>query len=237
MFWIPLLMAAQSMKQGQDAVHEAKRLNTIDESNVLADNKLRVAGNKLSAAVGALNRFQQSQRNKTHLKNAGAQIDATTTNMARMQADAVEGSVDRRISAAEEAGAMAARFGGAGVQGGTVQMLNATNKLRNARIEEITTSAEAAQEYDMALGKRAQIESMVLGLEDTMILDTLNYQSAQARPVYGPSAGEIAMGAAMTFAQAYAQFGGKAGTKKPQSQISDGIRYAPLGSGRNEMLA
>lgn len=211
MFWIPLMMAGMSLMEGQKAQSDAKIARTTDESNTKIQNMLRTANNELAGAQGALARFQQSRQNQVHLKNSGAQLNAITTNIIRMQENATSGKVQRRIAAAEESGALAAQIGSAGIGGGTVQMLNATTKLRHDRVDQMAATTEKQQVGDMHLQRDQALDQMILGLSDVQIVDQINMMPVQSRNIQVPSSAEVFGNAAMTFMQSYAQLGGSFG--------------------------
>lgn len=210
-FWIPLMMAAGSMAQGMQAQGQAEIAKLTDESNVKVQNLIREGNNILSASRGALNRYMQSRQNQVHLKNTGKQIEAATTNMLRLQDHATSGSVQRRIAAAEESGALAASVGAAGVGGGTVQMLNSTMNLRHAQIDQAAKASEKQQLYDMDQDRSLLKEQMILGLSDVQFLDDINLMEVQGRNIQVPSTASVMINAASTFMQAYAQMGGGKG--------------------------
>lgn len=215
MFWMAGMAAVGAVAGGLKDQADAKIAKITEKSNTLAMNKTRQANNKLSAAKGTLNRYLQARSNQVHLQNAGAQIDSFTTNVARFQEASTTGSLERRLQVAEEAGAFAAQQGATGMGGGTLQMLSKTTALRQARGEQQIARAEKQQLFDIDQQKKAAIDSMVLGLDNTQVIDDVNLAEYQARNIHVPSSGEIFGNAAMTFMQAYAQYGGGAGSKAP----------------------
>lgn len=232
MFWIPLMMAAGSLAQGQKDKMAAETAKFTEDQNTLAQNKMRKANNQLAAANGALARFTQSLSNNNHLRNAGKAINTTTENMMRLQESSVSNQLERRISASEEAGALAATRGAAGVLGGTTQMLNATISLRNDRVERASLERDQSQARSLMEQREAQIDAMVLGLDNVNIVDDINMIPAQSRYIHVPSNGEIFGKAAMTFAQAYAQYGGGLGGKPSagEASMATGATQAGYGS-------
>lgn len=219
MFWIPLIMAGMSMAQGMKAQGDAEVAKLTDESNVRVANINRLANNKLAAAQGSLNRYMQSRQNQVHLKNTGKALETTQTNIIRLNEAATAGSASRRIAAAEESGAIAARVGAMGIGGSTVSMLNATAKLRQDIASSMANTQTKQQTYDLGLQKDAQKEMMILGLSDVQFLDGINMQAQQSRNIQVPSNGEIFANAAMTFMSSYAQLGGgKAATPQLNMQ-------------------
>ena len=207
-FWIPLAMATMSAAQGMQQQGAAKAAKIADESNTRVNNIIRESNNMLAAATGSLSRYTQSRQNQEHLKNTGKELDAITTNMLRLQDAAQTASLERRIAAAEEAGAMSAAVGAAGIGGGTIQMLNSTMDLRSAMVEQLAREEQKQQQYDMSLAREATKEQMILGLSDVQFLDNINMMEYQSQNIQVPSTASVYGNATMTFMQSYAQLGG-----------------------------
>lgn len=213
-FWIPLAMAAMSVAQGTQQQAAAEAAKIADESNTRVNNIIRESNNMLAAATGSLSRYTQSRQNQEHLKNTGKAQDAITTNMLRLQDAAQTASLERRIAAAEEAGALSASVGAAGIGGGTVQMLNSTMNLRSAMVEQLAREEQEQQQYDMSLAREATKEQMILGLSDVQFLDNINMMEYQSQNIQVPSNAAVFGNAAMTFMQSYAKLGGSSGGAK-----------------------
>lgn len=228
-FWIPLMMAAGAAAQGMQAQGAAEVAKLTDESNVKVQNIIRKGNNILSASRGALNRYLQSRQNQVHLKNTGKQIEAVTTNILRLQDHANSGSVQRRIAAAEEAGALAAQTGAAGVSGGTVQMLNSTLSLRHAQIDQVARTQTKQQTYDMDRERELLKEQMILGLSDVQFLDDINLMAVQPKNIQVPSTASVMINAATTFMKAYAEMGGGGGGTGTNSAVAGSQRSGYTG--------
>lgn len=221
-FWIPLAMAAMSVAQGMQQQGEAEIAKLSDESNTRVNNIIRESNNILAAATGSLSRYMQSRQNQVHLKNTGKELEAITTNMLRLQDAAQTGALERRIAAAEEAGAMSASVGAAGIGGGTIQMLNSTMNLRSAMVEQLARTEQKQQKYDMSLAREATKEQMILGLSDVQFLDNINMMEYQSRNIQVPSNASVFGNAALTFMQSYAQLGGSFGGKSTTNSVAQG---------------
>ena len=211
-FWIPLAMATMSVAQGTQQQAAAEAAKIADESNTRVNNIIRESNNMLAAATGSLSRYTQSRQNQEHLKNTGKAHDAITTNMLRLQDAAQTASLERRIAAAEEAGALSASVGAAGIGGGTVQMLNSTMDLRSAMVEQLARDEQKQQQYDMSLAREATKEQMILGLSDVQFLDNINMMEYQSSNIQVPSTASVYGNATMTFMQSYALLGGSPAT-------------------------
>lgn len=206
---VPLIiMGAMMVAKGMEDQKGAKATQGTLKSNARVANILRKAQNQLAGAQGSLARYMQSRQNQELLKAGGAALDATSTNILRLQESAVTGGLSRRIQAAEEAGSLFASRAAAGLRGGTSEMLRATQELRVAQIEQQATRQEEQMDFGLRQQREQQFDSMVLGLDLSPIIDSVNLSEVQAQKVNIPSTGEIVAQAGMKFAQAYMQFGG-----------------------------
>lgn len=208
MIWLAAAMGAMALKQGIDQKNQAKADRITMKSNTLVENMRRDSENLLSKAKGDLARFQQQRSNKYKLQTGGAQEESATTNMLRLSDQAVRGSFEQRIAASEVAGQLAARSGFAGVGGGSIDMINATNTMRQQRVQQLNESQTDTQLYDMGLQRSNIREQTILGLDDIQFMDGMNYMRAQEQYIKQPSWMEIGMNAAMSFGTSYASMGG-----------------------------
>lgn len=222
---VPLIiMGVMTLAKGMEDQKMGKAAQGTAKSNARVANILRKAQNQLSGAQGSLARYMQSRQNQELLKAGGAALDATSTNILRLQEAATSGGLSRRIQAAEEAGSLYASRAAAGLRGGTSEMLRATQELRVAQIEQGVTRQEEQQDFGLRQQRQQQLDAMILGLDLSPILDSVNQYETQAQTVNVPSTGEIVARAGMQFAQAYATFGAGAGA----SQVNLQGQAAPL---------
>ncbi len=103
-------------------------------------------------------------------------------------------------------------------------MLRATQELRVAQIEQQAAQQEEQVDFGLRQQREQQFDSMVLGLDLSPIIDSVNLSEVQAQRVNVPSTGEIVARAGMQFAQAYMQFGAGAGA----AQVNLQGQSAPL---------
>lgn len=216
---VPLIiMAGMALAKGMEDQKFAKAAKTTAKSNARVQNILRKAQNQLAGAEGSLARYMQSRQNQELLKAGGQALDATSTNILRLQESSITGGLSRRIQAAEEAGALYASRAAAGLRGGTSEMLRATQELRVAQIEQAQTRQDEQQDFGLRLQREQQLDAMILGLDLSPVIDSVNLFEVQAQNVSVPSTGEIVARAGMQFAQAYMQFGAGAGAAKVNLQ-------------------
>lgn len=217
MWWMAAIMAAQALEKGKEAKAQAKIDKVTFKSNTLVQNLNAASQNTLEKARGDLARFQQAQGNKYKLKAGAESIEAQRTNMLRLSDAAVRGSFDQRIAASEAAGAIAAAAGGAGIGGGSIDMIDASNRIRQQRAQELADRQTDTQLYDGQRNIDQTMEATLLGLDDIQYNDSINYMQAQTPYVREPSWLQIGMQAGMQFATTYNSMGGfdKLGSKLP----------------------
>lgn len=235
MIWLAAAMGAMALKQGLDAKNQAKADQITAKSTAKVENMRRDIDNMMSKAKGDLARFQQARSNKYALQSGGRAEDTATVNMLRLSDQAVRGSIEMRIAAAEEAGALAARVGFAGVGGGSVEMLNNTNAVRQQRARELSDTMTDTQLFDMGEQKAFTREQTILGLDDIQFADGMNFMRAQEQYIKQPSWFEVGANAAMAFGTSYASMGGFKGWGSGTPQISGDIQA--VGNMPNSALA
>lgn len=223
---VPLvIMAGMQLMQGMANKGVAQRGKIGAKSDARVANILRKAQNQMEGATGSLARYMQSRQNQELLRAGGKALDATTTNILRLQEASVTGGLARRIQAAEDAGSLYASRAAAGLRGGTSDMLRATQELRVAQIEQATIRQEEQQDFGLRQQRQQQMDAMFLGLDVSPIIDSINVMDVEAQRVNVPSTLDVASRAGLQFAQAYLQFqGGKAGA----AQVNLQGQQAPL---------
>lgn len=209
---IPLIIAGvmvvSSLMGSKKEDDKAKLSNIAAKSDAKVKNILRMADNQMQEARDSLGRYQQSQSNKFKLLTGGQQLNAQATNLLRMADDSVRGNVERRIQVSEEAGALAASAGGAGIGGGSLAMLEQVNRMRLQRAEEYTRQSVGQQTEDAQLAMLQTQQAMVLGLDDTIIQTSLNHMESIASKTPRVDWGAATGKAVMAGVQSYASMGG-----------------------------
>lgn len=227
---VPLIfaavMAGNSLLQSKKQDDQAKLDNIAKKSNDRVANILRAADNTMSAAADNLKRYQQSQSNKFKLMSGGDTLNAQATNMLRIADSLVSGSFERRVAVAEQAGALAANAGGAGVGGGSLDMLEKANTLRAQRAEQQYEDRKAQQLGDAALEMDQTERAIILGLDDTQFNTSLNYMEQRTQLTPRVNWGQAALSAGMAAMQGYTSAGGSFGSAAstastvPQSSVA-----------------
>lgn len=223
------LMAAQAVSSQNAAEGNAQVAKINANANAVVANMTRKANNMLSAAQGQLNRYNQIVGRKAQARNVESAMDALATNFLRSAEEATRGRLDRRIQAAEEAGMLRASASAAGVGGSTMDMINATNQLRQARVEEVYAAQEGRATSDMQEASKALTAQIYLGMDDMQLVDELNLAKVLPQQTQkAPTVGAAALGFAADAAKLYAQTGYTfKSTPTPTSAGGPSTRWSP----------
>lgn len=153
MFWIPLMMAASSLMQSGSQNGSIKAQNITNKSDTKIANMQQAGNSLISSAKGALSRFNQSVQTQDAMRQYGDANNQIEDQKAALGEQMTTGSFMNRLSAAHEAGALAARSSASGVGGSTITMIGATNAL-TADIDQ----AQMDEQYSNQLFKANQAE-------------------------------------------------------------------------------
>lgn len=196
--WVMAAMFGMQLLQGASQNKKIKESNKTAEFNAQIQDQLTQANNTVAAATGALNRHRQSLANQLKLKAGGKQVEALGQNLLRLQDQSQQQGLNVKIQAAEQTGALMAAAAGAGIGGGTVDMLNATVRGKEARLLEQIERNNKANTRD-TLDRISQVkEATAMGLDDTVFLDRVTQVKTVPQIQATRSWGDIAMGAAMS---------------------------------------
>lgn len=229
---IPLLImagmqAAQGLEKGRIAKDQAKTDKITAKSNTRVQNQKIQADNTLAAARGSLARYQQARNNKYKLEAGADAVESQTVNLLRAIDTSVSGGLEARIAASEEAGALIARAGAAGVGGNSITAIENTNRVRQERVQQMRDKQLSTAQYDVGRNIEQTIHSTILGLDDIQFNDNINYMQAQEPYIKEPSWLQIGAEAGMQFAQTYNSMGGFQGLG---GKISGWFGSSPSGS-------
>jgi hypothetical protein len=208
MWWMVAAMAAQGLEKGKEVKAQAKIDKVTTKSTTKVNNMLTASSNILAKAKGDLNRYQQSNSNKYKLIAGAENVESQRTNMLRLSDEAVRGSFDARIAASEVAGALTAAAGAAGIGGSSLDMIDASNRIRQQRAQELSDRQVDNQLYDAQRSIDQTIESTILGLDDIQFNDSINYMKDQEQYIKEPSWAAIGAQAGMQFATTFNSVGG-----------------------------
>lgn len=220
---LPLIFAAvmvgQQLLQSKGQDDQAKVDNILKKSNDRVAKTLRNAENQMSAAKDSLTRYQQSQSNKFKLMTGGDTLNAQATNMLRVADSMVQGGFERRIAAAEEAGALAASAGSAGVAGGSLDIVERTSQMRVQRVEQAFAQRNEQMLADAELEMDQTERAMILGLDDVQVNTSLNYMEQRTQETPRVDWATAGIKAGLAGMQAYVGAGGTFGSTAPTTQL------------------
>lgn len=169
--------AQEQAYKRQKAEYETNRI--IDAGNRDAQEIMRKAGNEVARQGASLSNHMRSVSNQRLIEAAGEQYNAFGQNMGRTLDQATTGSMQRRIQAAEEAGAMTAAAATAGVGGSMVQMLNGTVRLRNAVMEQEIDKQQGYATYDQVIQRAGVMQNAYDQWDYSLDEGTQNYFQPQ----------------------------------------------------------
>ena len=188
-------LAASNQARINNAMADAKKTvgtaeidatNLLNETNAAAANALKGENNTLMAAKAALSNFQRSARNEAVLKTAGSKVNSATTNMLRVQDANARGSLERKIAAAEQQGAITAAIAAAGTGGASARMLHNTLALTTARREVQIQDREAQQSYDMLAQRAGIMPGAITALDEGQTFVPVDHTTQQPQKVISP---------------------------------------------------
>lgn len=141
---------------------------------------LRPASNELVAATGGLNRWLQANNNRRVLDEGGDDLSTFMTNVWRTKDQMTNQSLSEQISMAEQVGTAAASQAFNGVSPGVADMVNMTTALRQDIGRTIADQAGLSMETDAARTMGQLFSQMVNGMDNNILLDSIDYGVDQA---------------------------------------------------------
>lgn len=180
MWWNALAGAIQggigskAFRAATDANNRLRRLN------VESREKVRQAGNLAESAKNNLSRWIQSVNNNRRLKAGGEALEANIVNARRGLDQAGRQGFANDIQNAEQAGRMAAGAAFSGIQGDVVDMVDFSVNLRNTIVDQAVADKQGMASYDVARRAASITSQMVGGLDNSVILDSLDYTKEAA---------------------------------------------------------
>lgn len=176
----------------QDAAYKRQMLEydvnkIIDEGNRDAQETMRKVNNETAREGASLSNHMRSVSNQRLIEAAGEQYNALGENLGRTLDQAVTGSLQRRIQAAEEAGAITSAAATAGVGGSMVQMLNGTTRMRNAIMEQEIDKQQGYATYDQVIQRAGVMQNAYDQWDYSLDEGTQNYFQPQTPVRMKPS--------------------------------------------------
>jgi hypothetical protein len=211
--------------------------NMLAEVNANAENVLRGQNNTLMAARSALANMERSERNEAILKSAGRQQNAAGLNILRTLDSRTAGSLERRISDAEQQGAVTAATAARGVGGATSRMLKLALQATAARRDTQIEGREQMQTYDMMAERAGIMPGAIAALDEGQTFAAIDVRKVVAQKTIEPmwqrdffnmrlnmqsQVGHLAGGAAGSIYQAYTSRGTGSPYSSDTSSVSGG---------------
>lgn len=120
----------------------AKAQMIVAKANADAENTIRKGKNAYEGAKAALSNYLRAEDTKQKFKAAGEQYNAINSNMQRARDQYVKGTIQEKLAASEQLGALTAQASFLGIGGSTVDSIRSQIKF---------ASDDAAQEGEMAV--------------------------------------------------------------------------------------
>jgi hypothetical protein len=167
----------QAAGKAQSAIDDANTYsqNLVNNANADAANEQRAANNTFVAAQAAFSNLARSINNNSKLDASADQQDAITENLARLQDQAVRGSLDAQLRSAEQLGAMRAQAAANGVGGTTARMLQKALELTAARAQTANDDALQERTYDMLAQRAGLLRNTMLSLDEGQTFAPIDY--------------------------------------------------------------
>lgn len=150
-----------------------------------AQNQITAAQNQMARVDAGMQNFMTAENNRRRLEGIGAAVEAATVTLARNRDTTVAESFEARISTAEQMGAYAANAALAGVSGASVDAIETTMRLKDARAEEYRTRNAGYVDYDALSEITGLKASAYTAMDRTVSLPGMNFSHASAG-VYVP---------------------------------------------------
>jgi hypothetical protein len=177
MWWNAVAGFAQGVIGSKAFRAQVRANNMLSEVNANAKNKIRTAQNAEIASRNNLARWMQSVNNNRTLDSGGDALEANVVNYRRQQDSALSQDFSSSIRSAEQEGASAAAAALNGVDGNVVDMVNGSVALRDSIVSEQVKQFRGMQAYDTARRAGSIMSQMVGGLDQSIIMDTLDYNT------------------------------------------------------------
>lgn len=183
--WYGLIGGAIAGWFGNEATRaQADANNMLSALNAEVGNKVRVAQNAATAAQNNLDRWIQSVNNNKVLDQGGEALEANAINYRRMSDVGIQQDFATSIRNAEQMGHAAAAAAASGIDGNVVDMVNGSTALRDSIVRQGIDDKRHLQAYDVARRAGNIMSQTINGMDNSIILDTLDYNTnfAQITP-------------------------------------------------------
>lgn len=181
--WIAIAQMGMQLLNGfgnqERAKAEYKAQRILDKAEYDAKERTRAANNELGAAQASLSSWMRSVSNKRTIEAAGEAYNAYGDNLSRMWQQSATGSLQRRVQANEQLGAIQASAAAAGVGGTTVDLINGSLRLRTAMLNQEIEKQEGQATYDQLMQRAGVMDNGYAAWDHSIDSANLDYMSAQ----------------------------------------------------------
>lgn len=174
--------------------------NRLSKLNAEVGNRLRRESNTARIAEGNLARWVQSVNNQRQLDTGGEALEQNTVNYLREVDMATTREFSRGIRGAEQLGSQAAAQAAAGVDGAVVDMVNGATALRDSIVGQQILDSKNYQAYDYRRRAGSIMSQMVGGLDNSIVIDSLDFNRDYATVTPSISAKAAAIRGAFPYA-------------------------------------
>lgn len=150
-------------------------IHITEQSKIDAARLTQASGNEVRGSNAALQQFSASLGNKRRMEAAGAAANDVSGNVARLKASLTAGTMNERIRASEELGAVAAMAGAAGIGGSSVEVYNETLRLHNAIREQAVEASVGDQVWASEQQRANVLKSAVAGMDNNTYRANIDY--------------------------------------------------------------
>jgi hypothetical protein len=160
--------------------------NTTNETNAWAANTVRAANNAVRIAQANLGNFMRSQSNQNRMQQDQARINALQTNLLRTADATLRGSLESRIRASEQLGALASSAAAANMGGGSIEALKSTLNIQDSYQRQVTEDNKKYVTFDATKQKAGMEYDAVLHQDLGQTFAAIDYSQNTYTPVINP---------------------------------------------------
>jgi len=172
----------------------ARAQNIVGQANADGSNRVRKGSNAFATAQASLSNFTRTIGNQSKMREGGEAINALNTNLVRLQDQATKGSLNQRITAAEQLGAVRAATVASGAGGTSSAMLHQTLQLAQARQATTNEQNMQYQTYDMLAQRAGLVSNMVMSVDQGQEFAAVDYGIDTAPLVQPPFRADTSKG-------------------------------------------
>lgn len=179
--WVQLAMAAVNMIEGWGQASSKQKLAKAQynyERSAAANEALNNASNNmLQMADANLARYNQWRQDKKTMDNMGEALSQNSYNQGKIMDGLNSQRFEQRIANAGNLGAIAASAAAAGVGGSSVDVIQQTEEMRQARQNNAMSQSIEDAQFVNSLQRTAIVDNAMSQLSTDPVFANLNYQA------------------------------------------------------------